>query len=559
MLLSAAAAGLAVQSIGFPAVTAYSGTGNAEASASNKFIFGEDNWQFINSSKCFGDKYFLTDSDHKVLEESFSNIEQRIADTVFGSDFGGSCYGMAALSVLACNDLVDYSKYTEGASSIYTMTDLSSQYDRIPDNIASLCNYYFILQCTDEITQYAARSMINMTAQERLQKLIDNAEKEIPTFLAYTYPSRNGMRSGHAVVAVSAEYGDYELTIRTASGDEELRKYNGRIRIYDNAAKETENRYLYFNTEDMSWYYNGVSSEKDGLLSVITSDTNLLNNKGLIGGTEYKDNSDFIALLYSDPVEPESSVSKISYSDGKWKTTQSAESEIREFPTFLGGEVSFSSRQYTLTDAKSGYVMDIEEPADLSLCINYENSYIGATATAGNQVVFHPSGYGEITGENTDYELELIFNDEYYSGSWFDISVTGTAGNTSVRKTDEGYIITSDNMKGTVISASGDDVSASCSVSYTDDSLLMYEINERTIGLAADTDSDGVYETKKKVRIIGDANQDGNFNVRDAAFIAKKLAEGKGKELSEISDYNGDRIVNIRDGAAIARYLAEKK
>ena len=64
----------------------------------------------------------------------------------------------------------------------------------------------------------------------------------------------------------------------------------------------------------------------------------------------------------------------------------------------------------------------------------------------------------------------------------------------------------------------------------------------------------------KFVRSIpGDADQDGRLNVRDAAFIARKLAERKSDELPETADFNEDGIVNIRDAAAIAIYLAKQK
>ena len=62
--------------------------------------------------------------------------------------------------------------------------------------------------------------------------------------------------------------------------------------------------------------------------------------------------------------------------------------------------------------------------------------------------------------------------------------------------------------------------------------------------------------------IIGDANQDGVINVRDAALIARALAEGRLDELipcKDCADFNLDGIVNVRDAAAIAKYLATSK
>ena len=63
----------------------------------------------------------------------------------------------------------------------------------------------------------------------------------------------------------------------------------------------------------------------------------------------------------------------------------------------------------------------------------------------------------------------------------------------------------------------------------------------------------------EKGSLAGDANQDGKVNVRDAAFIASTLAQGKGDTLPITADFNNDKKVNVRDAAAIAKYLATKK
>ena len=65
--------------------------------------------------------------------------------------------------------------------------------------------------------------------------------------------------------------------------------------------------------------------------------------------------------------------------------------------------------------------------------------------------------------------------------------------------------------------------------------------------------------TEPEKHLKGDANSDGVVNVRDAAFIAAKLAQGKSGELPEYADFNDDSVVNVRDAAAIARYLAFRK
>ena len=58
---------------------------------------------------------------------------------------------------------------------------------------------------------------------------------------------------------------------------------------------------------------------------------------------------------------------------------------------------------------------------------------------------------------------------------------------------------------------------------------------------------------------LGDANHDGNVNVRDAACIAHYLANRKNYLLPEEADYNQDGSINVRDAAVIANDIAKRK
>jgi len=58
--------------------------------------------------------------------------------------------------------------------------------------------------------------------------------------------------------------------------------------------------------------------------------------------------------------------------------------------------------------------------------------------------------------------------------------------------------------------------------------------------------------------ILGDANGDGVFSVRDAAFVARNIASGIKIDatVNPAADYNQDGTVTVRDAAAMARKLA---
>ncbi len=66
----------------------------------------------------------------------------------------------------------------------------------------------------------------------------------------------------------------------------------------------------------------------------------------------------------------------------------------------------------------------------------------------------------------------------------------------------------------------------------------------------------GSVTVKAKSSLNGDANEDGRLNVRDCAYIATMLANGKSSQLPDTADFNGDGNINVRDAAAIAKNLA---
>ncbi|MGN0613042.1 MAG: S8 family serine peptidase [Porcipelethomonas sp.] len=74
-------------------------------------------------------------------------------------------------------------------------------------------------------------------------------------------------------------------------------------------------------------------------------------------------------------------------------------------------------------------------------------------------------------------------------------------------------------------------------------------------------------EVSPMVGILGDANSDGVFNIRDAAYIANMLADKTSEKYEEFieslggycADYNKDDTVNVRDAAEAAYTLASKK
>ncbi len=551
-----------------------------------KFVWGEDNWNFRNASWNFGETYYFTDEDKQALKDNLSNIEYHLAfEHLMGGEFLGACYGMAATSILACYDLIDYSKYSDIPSDTLWGMVKNDDIAYLPDadegpndKIRSLCNYYAALQYTDTVRQDTIHSILNETDKERLQRTIDNAEKNIPTLIAMFGDYVGSERYGHAVVAFDVEYGEFDVTeyedddYYDLAIEKQVHYDGGRIKVYNNSGWGGY-QYLYFNS-DLSWTYGDYSSAKDSTFAMAISDVDILNDGGMISGTDEPLQKEFKPLVLTNAIGVEE-LYKINIEDGKWTATGENISSECSYPIFLGDISSeFCSKNIILPDNESGYVFNINQN-DINtdnldedviyvddtafLELNYENALFNVQSDNCSQVVFDPSGYIELNGDDSEYEIEMVWNDGYTNEMWEEIQLKGNADNVSLTKTDKGYIVNSDNLTEMVCSTVTDNGTNMINFSTDKNSVQISMSADETAVIKTDEDNDGIYETviTGEELIRGDANSDGAVNVRDCAFIASKLSQGLYDQLPFYTDYNEDDEVNVRDAAAIANWLAE--
>ena len=502
-----------------------------------KFVWGEDNWRFPNRSEYFENGYYLTNTDKAALRSSLSNTEWRLASEYLAMDWSGSCYGMAVTSFLACYDLIDYGEYRcwdlvnkKGpAASVYDMTmEDGTLYAQPTSEMQSLINYYWLLQVKNDL-QFTAGQRYNSTEAERLQNVLDCLADDSPVLLSIFGRFYGGeSSSAHAVLAHGVEYGIFELNGRT---------YDGRIHVYDSnviTSQKPEEQYIYFDSVKLTWEYPHYELfSETGALLCGTDDIGMINDGGLIGGTEYTSDAPYLAVMTVFPQNmTEHSVRKINFNDGSWTVQAEESTDIQEYAVCA---------DYVLGDTESGYVLETADMQELDLDLSYEHVMFFSDAASASQAVFHPSGYAEISGDNTEYTLEMVFNEGHYQGSWYDFSVSGTADSASLQKTEEGWIITSDNLQNVTAKAGNDEIEATLTFSADADSVLLYEADKSTLAAKIDTDGDGTYETKlsteSETSIYGDFNSDGLVNAVDAALILQYAAyAGSGGTYSFI-DY----------------------
>ncbi|MBQ8010070.1 MAG: hypothetical protein IJ265_00755 [Oscillospiraceae bacterium] len=509
------------------------------------FTMGRDNWCFPNSTSALGENYFILDADYETLLSNLKNTEKKSALLQFQGEYNsGCCYGMSATAVLAYYGLIDYSQYctdpdAEVPDCLY---DMAAEDGNPTSELISLINYYQASQCMDVSRQYAVRMVYEMSEQERLQYLIDCVKDGSPVVVTFWGNLSNVQDTlywgGHAVVAYGVEYGEY-----TVHG----KKYDGRVLIYNNAAPMealVNHNAIYFDTTDWSWYHQlyKIGSADGAILSHISGDPVHLNSGGMLEGTEvYDEDNPFIDVLVTTKLNSDYSLQKIDYANGVWIKNKESMGSCKQTNVFYVEETEEADQNFLLPGEGSGYVLEMELPQSMEAAMYYENSIQYVRSSNSTEYVVHPSGYAAMMGSDAEYTLEMVFNEGHYQGSWYDFSVSGTADSASLQKTEEGWIITSDNLQNVTAKAGNDEIEATLTFSADADSVLLYEADKSTLAAKIDTDGDGTYETKlsteSETSIYGDFNSDGLVNAVDAALILQYAAyAGSGGTYSFI-DY----------------------
>ena len=545
-----------------------------------RFIWGVDNWNFINSSSLgyytkdiyrnqINSVYLnalkenLTPSEYEVI---FNGTDKNIA--WLDETFQGSCYGMSSTTLLAKQGYFPFSTYQAGAKTLHELdypAKNSLTYPNENSNVSSLITYYQMLQVKDA-TQQKYRSYPNKSNSDifkEIMSLLDTNDTVIIGFKKVKW-------GGHAILAIGYEFGDYT---------KKDNKYQGRIKICDpnKSTNDDENYYIYFNTTTYDWEipaYDVISSKQGAVFNYVCADIDIINKGGYLSGSNGNTVSDYIARIDAYTISNERSVTKVQEYNGNYSMMNNAPGDIAEDFSFVLGSESEGVLGYNLYDAEASYKVTQNEPQPLELSITYDNCFITGSSQMGKSVTFDKAGYVEVRGEKSEYSMSMTINDEYPT-DWFTVKVKGNDSEfVSLKKDNEGWIISGDKLENVHVYANNKYNEAKTEFTTMYDSALVYEIDQNTIGIAIDADSNGTYETTINVSEntssdtdtdtdkpvsgmkMGDVDGDGKISAKDSMLVQRFVI--KLKQLDEvqikIADVNGDSKITNKDALEILRY-----
>lgn len=442
----------------------------------NQFVFGTDNWSFANSSTYFGSTYYLNSADYNALLSGLSNSEKQNIKNSVNAQWGGSCYGFAASSILSKMDVINPLLRQPGASSLYDMT--------ASKDVQSYINYYMFTQMLEPIRADRA-DFVSLTDVEKVNLLKERvsavATGGSPVLLGFNLDfDYLGQNAGHAIVGDRYDSGSYTLDSGT---------YDGRVRYYDSNDPDGRNHYIYVNTETGAWDIpdygetNSASSSAD--LTRANNDLALMNTKDIETSVEnYK-----AILRATSETNFTNAVLRFKNMIYSFFDIVSGKTDLAHWFDDQSG--SGSPLSVVLPDNNGDYT--ISSPDGYGYSLQYADMLLSVDADSADSASFTRSGSVSLEGNDGAYSLQATSDDA--QGELYTFGVRGSSsGNVALIKTAEGYVAKADSLDGAVVTAEGDNTSKELPIEGERDELLITS-DGTDVTASADEDGDGAFET----------------------------------------------------------------
>lgn len=467
--------------------TAVTTTTKVRSTAQPPIEWSRNNWNFDNIEGDFPKVTYSKLINEKYLAKLKESLDEKGIKYVFKGDnplidrlWSGSCYGMSALVFLANNGLMPYSDYKSGADCLYSLPAPKNSMD-----VSSLITYYHILQ-TRDIIQQQYRTVKYKSNQDNIEKIIELLNKNSCVLVGYGQE----FWGSHAVIAYDYEYGSWKRDGKV---------YDGRIHILDpnSSSNRDEEYFIYFDSEKFFWNVPAeilINSDYGAYFNYIGANIDEINEGGYLSGTSKSSASKYIGRLDTYSIARHS-VYKYSQQNDKDITINNSTNDIIPSVSFYYEGDSEGVAGYDLLDAEASYIVSQFTASELQLSIDYENCLLEAGSEAGTRVMFDKKGFIRLESESADYNLSMVFNEDYPT-DWFAFDIKGEdASKVIMTKKEDGYILQADNLENVRVEAYNRTESSEVSFTTKYRSVLLYEIDVNTIGVAVDADGNGTYET----------------------------------------------------------------
>ena len=447
----------------------------------NRFSFNNSSRHFMTSWS--GGGYFMTSSDTEKLfnfvkkYESYPDITISGIQDFMNSEWGGSCYGMAVVSLLDYREEIAFNEnFDTNAATLYDVKSPSSS-----QTIMSGINYYMLSQFIpfiDDTAHYYNSNNSNWSIG--LEKLVQTAKKGNPFLFSYWYSS-----GGHAIAVYS-----YRLN---SDGSHTLLAY------------------------DNNYPENDVEITIDSNYNNCTID----NPRRIITpyAIEFDDDMSKFSLIDIDGPNNDMNISYGSYShqnantqlmvtaDGDVSIKNKAGETINIKDGNITGSMNILSTHMIVSDKADGtagpvkFLFDVADSQSFTIksstnavnaSISSNSMYASASANNTDGVVFGENEGVYVIGDNMEYKTALSSKDSGYDtvivegNSNKDVSLTYSGNNIIIGG------VTSSNEKITIFTQNADSEDFSVREGYND--VQITTNNKDNIDIVGSSNNNGVYD-----------------------------------------------------------------
>lgn len=467
------------------------------------WIFGEDNYSFLNVSAAFGKGYYISNSDLQAYLSKLSNTEIKQTAEMFAehknisnlysnklNKWSGSCYGMVLTAAMF--KIGDISPAEWGGNTTYDISAITANKN---SDFESFINLYHISQASDvAMNSYICetngsekiplKNMWNMALdigdknkeQQPYLVTMKNVFVDI-TILGKTF--LNLATQGHAVLCYGAETGKFECD----SGDIfKKEKFNKRLLIAD--PNRSEATYLYISDDFKSALYSaGTGYNAFGYRNATLEELNRCDYNGT-EKTSYRK----IAAGDSTSIKVSGLTGNATIVEGKSLSTDGL--EVTAVSQTDEGEANDATIFYLLKDTADSYTITPYEGSSINTSVYFDDYAVDIDVDAESIDVLK-NGKVKLTGATGDAKLSFAIN-----GSGFDfVDIEGKC---------DGDVVIDLNGENIVISGDISDYSVSNMDRYTNetdavihgDRNTKIEKEDNKLKVSTDEDADGVYETE---------------------------------------------------------------
>lgn len=504
-----------------------------EPPTTRQFQIDRDAWGFTNSTSTFGDAkegYYITQADYDRLVSllpnterediltavetkkiPLSNVKIQQCESTYNIDgktlmhmkWGGSCHGMSVWACLTKDGVRKIAELGSAAENLHSVA--------FSPKVESAINYYHMQSCLQN-TVLATNRFKSLPQNEQLKQLENQVSDNQVVLVSFNWctkfdkdgkPKKNSS-AAHTVVGYGVESGTWNKTVNDRTDT-----YTHRILIYDCNRGEYDEEYdLYYNDSGLwcipAYNIRSASNEINGMgdngcLNLVSNDKKVLN------AVDYAPNSTEPNTGYAPVVLATSSDNTYSVNwgsgsadidgiiasnvSGTERVNVIMEANVTEDGTSeecRASAVLPNAKEYTIKSSEDGMSYQLKNENYLTVAASEKSGTMKIQADGGAKIDTQEAG---------DYYISMTANEGYYELPWSTVEVAGEdCKQISADMTDEGIVVSGDNLKDITIIGKKDEQTQEVTVS-TDKSDVLISSDNGDISVKQDSDGDGKYET----------------------------------------------------------------